>query len=101
MDSMNLRKAVRLNCMECNGEVKGGKKYDCLGKECYLYPWKEGKGVYEVPENIPQEHKDYLKKHGTGVQKSRELSIEDKQKVTERLRKARENKQSNKEEVNE
>ena len=32
MNDMNLRKAVRLHCMECNGEVKGGKKYDCLGR---------------------------------------------------------------------
>ena len=98
------KQAIKQFCRECNGEnPKGGHYYDCLDHNCVLYPFKEGKGNYEIEalQQVTQEHKDYLKKHGTGVQKSRELSVEDKQKVSERLRKAREDKQSNKEEVNE
>ena len=98
------KQMIKQFCRECNGEnPKGGHYYDCLCRNCPLYPFKEGKGNYEIEalQQVTQEHKDYLKKHGTGVQKSRELSVEDKQKVSERLRKAREDKQSNKEEVNE
>lgn len=101
---LTAKQAIKQFCRFCNGEtLTGGRHYDCLDHNCVLYPFKEGKGNYEIEalQQVTQEHKDYLKKHGTGVQKSRELSVEDKQKVTERLRKARENKQANKEEVNE
>ena len=96
MDNINLRKAVRLNCMECNGEVKGGKKYDCLRRECYLYPWKEGKGVYEFPENIPQEHKDYIKSLKDLVKKPKcNLTDEQKKAFSERMKKAWETRKAN------
>ena len=100
---LTAKQAIKQYCRFCNGETTGGRHYDCLDHNCVLYPFKEGKGIYEIEtlQQVTQEHKDYLKKHGTGVQKNRELSVEDKQKVSERLRKAREDKQSNKEEVNE
>lgn len=96
MNDMNLRKAVRLHCMECSGEVKGGKKYDCLGKECYLYPWKEGKGVYEVPESIPQDHKDYLKSLKDLVKKPKRILTDEQRKAfSERMKKAWETRRAN------
>ena len=96
MDNINLRKAVRLNCMECNGEVKGGKKHDCLRRECYLYPWKEGKGVYEFPESIPQEHKDYIKSLKDLVKKPKcNLTDEQKKAFSERMKKAWETRKAN------
>lgn len=93
--------AIRQHCRECNGEDR--KFYDCLGRSCSLYPWKQGKGVYEFPETVSQEHKDYLDKHGKGVPK-KQLSEEAKRKFSERMKKAwetRKAKQSNNEGSNE
>ena len=68
-------KAIKLHCSICNGEVKGGKKYDCLAIECTLYPWKEGKGTYEIPESITEEHKNYIKTLEEPVRKQRKGRI--------------------------
>ncbi len=64
--------AIRQFCVVCNGEIKGGKKYDCLCTTCTFYPWKEGKGVYEDTDSIPEEHKQYVESLGDDkVKKSR------------------------------
>ena len=88
--------SIRSYCAECNGESKGGKKYDCLDHNCEFYPWKLGKGVYEIGTDygVSQEHKDWLAKHGTGVKK-RAMTEEAKQKATERMKKAWETRKKN------
>ena len=64
--------AIRQFCVVCNGEIKGGKKYDCLCTMCTFYPWKEGKGIYEDTDSIPEEHKQYVESLGDDkVKKSR------------------------------
>ena len=52
--------AIKQFCSICNGETKGGKKYDCLDVECNFYPWKEGKGVFEDTDSVSEEHKARL-----------------------------------------
>lgn len=78
--------AIRTFCMECNGEAKGGNKYDCLDKDCILYPWKENKGVYEFPDTVPQVHKNYISSLTEPVRKSRTMSEENKAKGRERMK---------------
>ena len=64
--------AIRQFCLSCNGETKGGKKYDCLDVECNFYPWKEGKGVFEDTDSVSEEHKQYIESLGDNkVKKSR------------------------------
>ena len=64
--------AIKDFCIDCNGEVKGGRKYDCLDRNCQFYPWKDGKGNYEYPDTVSQKHKDYLASLGnTLVRKQR------------------------------
>lgn len=82
--------SIKQFCRSCNGEATGGHHYDCLDHNCVLYPFKEGKGNYEADAEryVTKEHKDYLDKHGKGVQKSKQLSPEAKQKFSDRMKKA-------------
>lgn len=92
------KQAVRQFCRECNGEnPKGGHYYDCLCHNCPLYPFKEGKGNYEpdTEQHIPKEHIEWLKQNGKGVQKSKQISEEAKQKSSERMKKAWETRRKN------
>lgn len=82
-------KAIKEFCRVCNGEVKGGNKYDCLDRNCVLYPFKEGKGNYEKDIGISQEHKNYIKSLGSNkVRKARVMSEEQRQKNSERMKRA-------------
>ena len=95
---LSLKQAVKQFCRECNGEnPKGGHYYDCLCHNCSLYPFKEGKGNYEpdTEQHIPKEHIEWLKLNGKGVQKSKEISEEAKQKFSERMKKAWETRRKN------
>ena len=92
------RQAIRQFCRECNGEnPKGGHYYDCLDHNCVLYPFKEGKGNYELSteQYVSEEHIEWLKQNGKGVQKVRKISEEDKQKFSERMKKAWETRRKN------
>ena len=92
------KQAIKQFCRECNGEnPKGGHYYDCLGRNCPLYPFKEGKGNYEpdTEQYVPKEHIEWLKQNGKGVQKSKEISEEAKQKFSERMKKAWETRKKN------
>ena len=85
------KQAIKQYCRECNGEnPKGGHYYDCLCHNCPLYLFKEGKGNYELgtEQLILKEHVEWLKQNGKGVQKSKEISEEAKQKFSERMKKA-------------
>ena len=62
---------MKVFCRECNGESKGGWNYDCLTVDCVLYPWKEGKGVYELGTTIPETHKQYIAELKEPVRKTR------------------------------
>lgn len=101
MKKLSPIQSIKRFCRHCNGEKpNGGHHYDCLDHNCVLYPFKEGKGNYEADAEkyVAQEHKDYLDKHGKGVQKSRQLSDEAKRKFSDRMKKAwetRKAKQSN------
>ena len=89
--------SIKSFCRECNGETIGGHHYDCLDHNCTLYPFKLGKGNYEANAEryVSQEHKDWLDKHGKGVQKSKQLSEEAKQKFSDRMKKAWETRKAN------
>ena len=92
------KQAIKQFCRECNGEnPKGGHYYDCLCRNCPLYPFKEGKGNYEpdTEQCVPKEHIKWLKQNGKGVQKSKEISEEAKQKFSERMKKAWETRKKN------
>ena len=92
------KQAIKQFCREFNGEnPKGGHYYDCLGRNCPLYPFKEGKGNYEpdTEQYVPKEHIEWLKQNGKGVQKSKEISEEAKQKFSERMKKAWETRKKN------
>ena len=92
------KQAIKQFCRECSGEnPKGGHYYDCLCRNCLLYPFKEGKGNYEpgTEQYVPKEHIEWLKQNGKGVQKSREISEEAKQKFSERMKKAWETRRKN------
>ena len=95
---LSLKQAVKQFCRECNGEnPKGGHHYDCLDHNCVLYPFKEGKGNYELEteQYVSKEHIEWLKLNGKGVQKSKEISEEAKQKFSERMKKAWETRKKN------
>lgn len=66
--------AIKEFCRVCNGEVKGGNRYDCLDIKCIFYPWKEGKGNYEYPDAVNQEHKNHIASLSAPVRKSRNVS---------------------------
>lgn len=68
--------AIKEFCRVCNGEKKGGNKYDCMDINCILYPWKEGKGNYESPESVTQSHKDFISSLSVPVRKTRVISEE-------------------------
>lgn len=89
--------AIKQFCRVCNGETDSGKYYDCLDHNCTLYPFKVGKGNYEADTElcVSEEHKEWLKQNGKGVQKSKELSEETKRKFSERMKKAWETRKSN------
>ena len=92
------KQAINQFCRMCNGEnPKGGHYYDCLGHNCPLYPFKEGKGNYELGTDIgvSKEHIEWLKQNGKGVQKAKELSEDTKQKFSERMKKAWETRRKN------
>ena len=92
------KQMIKQFCRECNGEnSKGGHYYDCLCRNCPLYPFKEGKGNYEpdTEQCVPKEHIEWLKQNGKGVQKSKEISEEAKQKFSERMKKAWETRKKN------
>ena len=92
------KQMIKQFCRECNGEnPKGGHYYDCLNRNCPLYPFKEGKGNYEpdTEQCVPKEHIEWLKQNGKGVQKTRKISEEAKQKFSERMKKAWETRKKN------
>lgn len=100
MKKLSPIQSIKQFCRTCNGESTGGHHYDCLDHTCVLYPFKLGKGNYEADSEqyVIQEHKDYLANNGKGVQKSKQLSEEAKQKFSDRMKKAwetRKAKQSN------
>ena len=96
MKKLSPLQTIKKFCRECNGEKSKSQHYDCLEHDCILYPYKEGKGIYEsyTEQYVTQEHRDYLEKHGTGVRKARVLNSEQRKKASERLKKYHENKQS-------
>ena len=99
LKKLSLKQAVNQFCRVCNGEnPKGGHYYDCLDHNCFLYPFKEGKGNYEgdTEQHVSKEHLEYLKKNGKGVQRAKTLSDETKQKFSERMKKAWETRKRNK-----
>lgn len=95
---LSLKQAVKQFCRECNGEnPKGGHYYDCICHDCPLYPFKEGKGNYEpdTEQYVPKKHIEWLKQNGKGVQKTKQISEEAKQKFSERMKKAWETRRKN------
>ena len=65
---------IKQFCRVCNGETDGGHYYDCLDKNCPLYPMKEGKGNYETGTEhlVSDNHKKHLSSLGKNlVRKSR------------------------------
>lgn len=94
---LSRKQAMKQFCRECNRENLKGGYYDCLSCSCPLYPFKEGKGNYEpdTEQYVPKEHIEWLKQNSKGVQKSREISEEAKQKFSERMKKAWETRKKN------
>lgn len=87
--------AIKEFCRVCNGENKGGNKYDCMDRKCILYPWKEGKGIYEEGQIVTQEHTDYLNSLDKPVRKrniSEATRLERSQRMKEMWAKKRANK---------
>ena len=74
MKEITPMKAIRLKCLDCscgsNEEVK-----NCFAKKCPLYQFRFG---YKLDEN--------------GIRRKRDLTDEQRQKMAERLKKVRDNK---------
>lgn len=58
-----IRQAVRLHCLDCNGETRVTSENDCVGRDCFLYPFRpwDGPGK-KKSRNISDEQKKHLSK---------------------------------------